>query len=156
MNILLVDDDADCLDGLVTALEPAGYQCDIFTVPEKALEAYQQKQYDVVITDMKMPGLSGIEVLKKVRSINTEAKVIIATGYGDVETAIAALNNGAYAFFGKPIDLNDLMETLEKIEREPSGQKKAKIEHARLAMEYARLKQAYEDLLKLLKNKSEK
>ncbi len=155
MYILLVDDDADCLDGLVTVLEPTGHQCDTFTVPEDALEAYQQKQYDVVITDMKMPGLSGIEILKKVRSINTEARVIIATGYGDVETAIAALNNGAYAFFGKPIDLNDLMDTLEKIEGELKGQKKERIEHARLAMEYARLKQAYEDLLKLLKDKSE-
>lgn len=156
MNILLVDDDADCLDGLVTVLEPAGHQCEIFTIPEKALEAYQQKQYDVIITDMKMPGLSGIEVLKKARSINSEAKVIIATGYGDVETAIAALNNGAYAFFGKPIDLNDLMDTLEKVEFEQRGQKRERIEHARLAMEYARLKQAYEDLLKLLKDNSEK
>jgi len=155
MNILLVDDDADCLDGLVTVLEPAGHQCDLFTVPEKALEAYRQKQYDVVVTDMKMPGLNGLDILKKARSINPEAKVIIATGYGDVETAIAALNNGAYAFFGKPIDLNDLMETLEKIESELKGQKKVRIEHARLAMEYARLKQAYEDLLKLLKDRSE-
>ncbi|NLI12467.1 MAG: response regulator [Peptococcaceae bacterium] len=156
MNILLIDDDADCLDGLATVLEPAGHQCDLFTVPEQALEAYQQKQFDVVVTDMKMPGLSGIDVLKRVRTINTEARVIIATGYGDVETAIAALNYGAYAFFGKPIDFNDLMETLEKIECELKGQKKEKMEIARLAIEYARLKQAYEDLLKLLKDRSEK
>jgi len=121
MNILLVDDDSDCLDGLVSVLEPAGHQCDMFTVPEKALESYQQKQYDTVITDMKMPGLSGIEVLKKVRSINPEAKVIIATGYRDVETAINALNNGVYAFFDKPVETKDLMETLEKIERDLNG-----------------------------------
>lgn len=157
MKILLLDDDIDCLDGLATALEPSGHMCDSFTVPEKALDAYQQNQYDVVITDMKMPGMNGIEVLKKIRSLNPEARVIIVTGYGDVETAIAAVNNKAYAFFGKPIDINDLMETLTKIESEISGQTKAKIEHARLAMEYARLKQAYEDLQKLfLKNKGDK
>ncbi len=156
MNILLIDDDADCLDGLATVLEPAGHQCCLFTVPEQALAVYQHKQFDVVITDMKMPGLSGIDVLKRARAMNPEAKVIIATGYGDVETAIAALNHGAYAFFGKPIDFNDLMETLEKIECELKGLKKAKMEHARLAMEYARLKQAYEDLLKLLNDRSEK
>jgi len=127
VNILLIDDDADCLDGLVTALEPAGYRCDKFTIPREALVAYQQDQYDVVITDMKMPGLNGIQVLKKVRSLNPEAKVIINTGYGDVDTAIAAVNNGAYAFFGKPIDLVDLMETLEKIEREIKEQKKAEV-----------------------------
>lgn len=155
MFILLIDDDADCLDGLVTVLEPAGHRCDAFTVPEKALEAYRQKQYDAVITDLKMPGLNGIDVLKEVRALNNGAKVIIATGYGDVETAIVALNNGACAFLGKPIDLNNLMDTLEKIESELGRQKKARIEHARLAMEYARLKQAYEDLLKLLKDKSE-
>lgn len=155
MNILLIDDDADCLDGLATVLEPAGHNCNSYTVPEEALAAYQKDRHHVVITDMKMPGLSGIDVLKKTRSINPEVKVIIATGYGDVETAIAALNNGAYAFFGKPINLNELMDTLEKIECEFSGQRKAKIEHARLTMEYARLKQAYEDLLKLLKKNSD-
>lgn len=153
MNILLLDDDSACLDGLVTALEPAGHRCDSFTIPEKAVEAYQENQYDVVITDMKMPGMNGIQVLKKIRSLNAAAKVIIVTGYGDAETAIAAVNNKAYAFFGKPIDLSELMETLEKIEREIDGQKKAKSDHARLALEYARLKQAYEDLQQLLKNK---
>jgi DNA-binding NtrC family response regulator len=156
MNILLIDDDADCLDGLATVLEPAGHNCNTYTVPEEALAAYQEERHHVVITDMKMPGLSGIDVLKIARSVNPEAKVIIATGYGDVETAIAACNNGAYAFFGKPINLNELMETLEKIEYELSGQRKVRIEHARLAMEYARLKQAYEDLLKLLNRNSDK
>ncbi|OPY58565.1 MAG: C4-dicarboxylate transport transcriptional regulatory protein DctD [Pelotomaculum sp. PtaU1.Bin035] len=153
MNILLIDDDGDCLDGLATALEPAGNRCDKFTAPGEAVEAYQQNQYDVVITDMKMPGMNGIQVLKKIRSLNPEAKVIINTGYGDVDTAIAAVNNGAYAFFGKPIDLADLMETLEKIEREIGGKKRAEFEHARLAMEYARLKQAYEDLAKAIEEK---
>lgn len=155
MNILLIDDDADCLDGLATVLEPAGHNCNVYTVPEVALAAYQKNQHHVVITDMKMPGLSGIDVLKKARLINPEAKVIIATGYGDVETAVKALNNGAYAFFGKPINLNELMDTLDKIECEISGKKKDRIEHARLTIEYNRLKKAYEDLLKLLRKNSD-
>jgi len=153
MRLLLIDDDADCLDGLITVLEPAGYTCCTFTVPERAVEDFRQKQYDVVITDMKMPGLNGIQVLKEIRSLDPAARVIIVTGFGDVETAIAAVNNRAYAFFGKPIDIDDLMDTLEKIEGEIIVQEKAKTDHARLALEYARLKQAYEELLGLLKNR---
>lgn len=154
MNILLVDDDVNCLEDLVSALAPAGHQCRSFADPAAALKAYEKNSFDVVITDMKMPGLSGIEVLKRVRALNPEARVIINTGYGDVETAISAVNNGAYAFFGKPIDLNDLMETLEKIDRELTDRVRVKNEHARLAMEYARLKQAYLDLRKLVKDKT--
>lgn len=105
MNILLIDDDSDCLEDLVSALEPAGHRCDKYTHPVKALEMYGGSTYDVVITDMKMPVMNGIEVLKKVREINPEARVIINTGYGDVETAILAVNHRAFAFFGKPIDL---------------------------------------------------
>lgn len=151
MNILLIDDDADCLEDLVSALEPAGHRCSNYTLPAKAVEEYARTQYDVIVTDMKMPLMNGIEVLKRVRSLNTEARVIIMTGYGDVETAIAAVNNGAYAFFGKPIDLGELMGVLEKIEDEIGRQKKKMEEHARLALEYARLKQAYNDLQRLLK-----
>ncbi len=152
MNILLIDDDIDCLDGLVTALEPTGYRCDKFTVPEEAMEAYRQNQYDIVITDMKMPGMNGIEVLKHVRTIDPAARVIIVTGFGDVNTAIAAVNNGAYAFFGKPVNLDDLIDTLIKIENEIKKQKKLDVDYDRLALEYRRLKQAYEDLQKLLKD----
>ncbi len=153
MNILLVDDDAGCLDGLATALEPSGHRCDAYTIPEEALKAYHQRPYDVVITDMKMPGLNGIEVLKKVRDVNPLGRVIIVTGYGDVETAIAAVNNGAYAFFGKPIQLNDLMETLEKIENEIDRQQKTKTEQAQLLKDYSKLKQIYEDIQKIIRDR---
>lgn len=118
MKILLIDDDADSLECLSTSLEPAGYRCDKFTVPEEAVEAFYQSQYDVVITDMKMPGLNGIQVLKMVRSFDQQVKVIFVTAYGDRETAAAAVNHGAYAFLGKPVDFAKLMEILEKIDKE--------------------------------------
>jgi DNA-binding NtrC family response regulator len=154
VNILLIDDDSDCLEDLVAVLEPAGHRCDSHTLPVEAMEAYRKKEYHVVITDMKMPVMNGIEVLQRVKAINPGARVIINTGYGDVETAIAAVNHGAYAFFGKPLKLDELMEVLEKIEGEIGEYQKKVEDHARLALEYARLKQAYEDLQKLLKSKS--
>lgn len=152
MDILLIDDDLDSLNSLTAAVAPAGNKCEKFTSPVQALETYRQHQglYDVVITDMKMPGMNGIEFLKQARALNPEARVIIVTGYGDVETAIAAVNHGAYAFFGKPVDLVDLLDTLDKIKNEIDDKKKHKLDYERLAAEYRKLKQAYEDLQKLL------
>lgn len=153
MNIMLIDDDPDCMAGLASVIEPAGHSCEMFIAPEEAIKTYPTKPYDVVITDMKMPGMTGLEVLKAIKFINPEAKVIINTGYGDVETAMSAVNMGAYAFFGKPVDISELLETLDKINREIDGEKKVREEHARLAIEYARLKVAYEDIMSLLEQK---
>lgn len=152
MNILLLDDDESCMMGLASALEPAGYNIEMFTVPEEAVKAYQSKAYDLVITDMKMPGMNGIQVLQALRSFDPEAKVIINTGYGDVDTAIAAVNNGAYAFFGKPVDISELLETLEDLNNRLEVQEKSREDQKQLAVEYNRLKKAYEELQMLLKN----
>ncbi|MDD3268280.1 MAG: response regulator [Syntrophomonadaceae bacterium] len=151
MKILLVDDDADCLASLDAMFEPTGHLCTSFTVPEEAVEVCRQQHYDLVITDMKMPGMDGLEVLKKIRAFNPETKVIIITAYGDVNTAMAAVNNQAYAFFGKPLQVDDLMRTVEKIEKENLQLEKARSDHANLIMEYSRLKLAYQDLLALVK-----
>lgn len=122
MNILLLDDDGDCIDNLAVVLEPAGHWCDKFTVPGAALEAYARNQYDAVIIGMKMPVLNGIEILKQIRYLNPEAKIIINTGCGDMDAVIAAVNSGVDAFFCKPVDVFKLIETLEKIELEITEQ----------------------------------
>ncbi|MEW6173819.1 MAG: response regulator [Bacillota bacterium] len=135
MNILLVDDEAGVLESLHSALEPAGYDCNMFTMPEKALEAYRKRKYDVVITDVMMREMNGIEVLKRIRTLNPEARVIILTAYVDAETAIAAVNCGAYAFFDKPVEFNRLMSILEKIQCESKEKENERDEHRRLAAE---------------------
>lgn len=153
MKFMLIDDDRDCLDGLVSALEPTGHELNVFTVPEEAVQAYLVNAYDVVITDMKMPGMTGIEVLKTIRQLDQDAKVIILTGYGDAETAIAAVNNGAYAFFGKPVVIEELLDTIEKISDEAEVRKQTKEEQERMAQEFSKLKRAYEELQALLREK---
>ena len=156
MNILLIDDDPGSLDCLQSALELYGYNCKAFTLPVEAVEEYQKNAYDVVITDMRMPLMNGIQVLKKIRSINGEAKVIIITAYGDVETAVSAVNNHACAFFGKPLNFVELIETLKKIEHEREDCKLTREEYDKLTSEHAKLKKAFEDLQKLIKARSEK
>jgi len=154
VNILLIEDDPSCLKSLVSALEIDGHVCHAFTKAEQALEAYQQAAFDVAITDMKMPGMNGIEVLQRIRGCNPDAKVVIITAYWDIDAVIAAMNNQACAFFCKPLKLADLMAVLEKIEQESQEQERVENEHARLALEYARLKIAYEDLQASLQEKT--
>ncbi len=152
MKILLIDDDEVSIKSLSSFLDMANHCCQAFTVSQQAVEAYRWNAYDVVITDMIMPGLNGLEVLQRVRSINPDAKVIIVTGHLDLGIIIAALNNRAYAFLGKPLRIEELMATLARVEQESRDLEKAGWEHARLAMEYARLKSAFEDLQDLLKD----
>jgi DNA-binding NtrC family response regulator len=153
MKILLIDDDEVSIKSLASFLEMIKHCCQAFTVPQQAIEAYRRNAYDVVITDMIMPGMNGLEVLQQVRSINPDAKTIIITGHVDAEIIIAALNNRAYAFLGKPLKIEELMTTLYRIEQENRDMEKVAWEHARLAMEYARLKRAFEELQDLLKDK---
>ena len=152
MKILLIDDDEVSIKSLSSFLGMDNHCCQAFTVPQQAIEAYRRNAYDVVITDMIMPGMNGLEVLQRVRSINPDARVIIVTGHMDLGIIIAALNNRAYAFLGKPLRIEELMAALARIEQENRDMEKAGWEHARLAMEYARLKRAFEDLQDLLKD----
>ena len=152
MNILIIDDDSGCLDSLSSSLQLYSHNCEAHTNAVKAVEIYRENpsKFDLIITDMKMPVMSGIEVLQKALQIKKEAKVIIITAYGDVETAILAVNNHAYAFFGKPINFQELLETIERIENEKNEKKLTKEEQTRLIDEYAKLKKAFEELQTLL------
>jgi len=129
VNILLIDDDATCLKTLAYILKVNKQAYRTFTVPEQAVESYEQEDYDAVVTDMKMPGLNGIQVLQRIRSLNPEAKVIIMTANWDAESAIAAVNYGACALLVKPLKLDSLMSVLKKIELEKRARQSAKNEH---------------------------
>ena len=150
MKIMMIDDERDCMESLAAALEPAGHHADMFSSPADAVTQYAQGKYDVVITDMRMPRMTGIQVLRVIRQIDPQARVIIMTGYGDAETAIAAVNNGAYAFFGKPVNIVELIEVLERVGKEQEQIKLSKAEQERMALEYQRLKKAHDEMIKLL------
>ena len=94
--------------------------------------------------------MTGIQVLRVIRQIDPQARVIIMTGYGDADTAIAAVNNGAYAFFGKPVNIAELIEVLERVGKEREQIKLTKAEQERMAQEYQRLRKAYDEMIKLL------
>jgi len=150
MRLLIIDDEKPILDILKKVLTPGGHSCKLHDNPVKAVESFKKHTYDVVMTDINMPKMNGIEVLKAIRASDKKARVIIFTGYGDLETAIAAINNGAYAFFSKPINFKELMDTLKKIESELDEDKKREIDYSRLMEEYAKLRDAYSSLKTLI------
>jgi DNA-binding NtrC family response regulator len=150
MKVLIVDDDQDCLNDIYDALIPLNYTLIKEISPIEALNKFKSDNFDVVITDIRMPQMNGIELLKNIKKINKEARVIIITGYGDLDTAVQAINNHAYAFFGKPINFEELVEVLRKIDDEIKLN--IKIDYNKLSEEYINLKKSYNEMLDLLKS----
>lgn len=146
MKLMLIDDELPILESLERALKPTGFGCATFQSSLKAVDAYRQGGFDVVITDFMMPEMNGIEVLKAIRAMDPEARVIILTGYADIENAIAAVNNGAYAFFRKPLDFRDFIQTLRKIEEKINGTVQKELDMRRFQEEYSRLRTAFTSL----------
>ena len=150
MKIMLIDDEFECMSSLAGAIEPAGYSCEIFTQPEKAVAAYPLKHYDLVISDMRMPVMNGIQVLVAIRKMNSDARVIMLTSQSDTETTIAATHYGAHAFLLKPVDISRVIEIVEKIMQERVGSSSTREDRECLAAEYVRLKKVYGELQSLL------
>jgi two-component system response regulator AtoC len=105
--ILVVDDEEDLLVSFKEILEEEGYKVDIESDPVKAVEMVKNNDYDLIISDLKMPGLAGNEFLKEIRKYNSFVSFIILTAYGTVDTAVECMKNGAYDYISKPVDFND-------------------------------------------------
>jgi DNA-binding NtrC family response regulator len=114
-KILFVDDERDMLSTVKTYLTRSGYGVFVTENGEKALELAREDDFDIVITDLNMPGLSGLELLKAIKKIQSETEVIIVTGYGSIESAIKALKWGGYDYLQKPINLDRLRLLIDRI-----------------------------------------
>ncbi|MBT3276016.1 MAG: sigma-54-dependent Fis family transcriptional regulator, partial [Spirochaetales bacterium] len=107
-NVLIVDDEKNIREGLGKALELDGYNVLLAENGNAALEVMSTSEVDLVISDLKMPELSGEELLKQISSSYPTIQVIILTGHGTIETAVNAMRNGAYDFLTKPVNLDRL------------------------------------------------
>jgi len=105
--ILIVDDEEDLLVSFKEILEEEGYRVDIESDPLNAVEVVKTNDYDLIISDLKMPNLAGNEFLKEIRKYNNFISFIILTAYGTVDTAVECMKNGAYDYIAKPVDFND-------------------------------------------------
>ena len=97
---------------LTEILSFEGYKIDEASDGEEGLKKFKEKNYDLVLCDIKMPKLDGIEFLEKAKEINNEVPIIIISGHGNIETAVEAVKKGAYDYISKPPDLNRMLITL--------------------------------------------
>jgi DNA-binding NtrC family response regulator len=114
-KILIVDDELIMRESLAGWLERDGHQVDKAASGEEALEVLEKTKYDILLLDIKMEGMSGLEVLKQVNESDPDVAVVMITAYGSVSTAIEAMKNGAFDYLMKPFDPNELGLLIEKI-----------------------------------------
>jgi len=115
LNIAIIDDDLsqrELLSGFFRKLGCTVYACDS---GENCLSVIEKQYLDVVLTDFRMPGMNGLEILRRVKALNPEIQVIIMTAYGSIEDAVTAMRQGAWDYLAKPIDLDELEIKLQKI-----------------------------------------
>lgn len=111
-SILIIDDEKAIRKTLTEILGYEGYKIDEASDGEEGLKKFKEKDYDLVLCDIKMPKLDGIEFLEKAKEINNEVPIIIISGHGNIETAVEAVKKGAYDYISKPPDLNRMLITL--------------------------------------------
>ena len=136
-TILVVDDEKSMCDFLEIMLNKEGYEVTSTTSGEQALELLDNNLYSMVLTDVKMPGVDGFEVLRKTKEVSPDTVVIMITAYGSPEGAVTAIKEGAYDYITKPFRVEEVKLTIKK-----------SLERSTLIKENIRLRQAVEDRYK--------
>lgn len=111
-NVLVVDDEEQFLDVFSKRLEGRGLKIDTATSGEEAVKHAKERDFDAIVLDLVMPGLGGIETLKRLREENPDLQIIVLTGHATVEKGVEAIKAGAVDFMEKPVDINKLMEKI--------------------------------------------
>jgi len=134
IKILIVDDELIMRESLAGWLERDGHIVQTATSGEEALEKVKETQFDIFLVDIKMEGISGLDVLRSVKETDPDADVVMITAYGSIPSAIEAMKDGAYDYMLKPFDPNELGVLIERI-----------IQHQEQARENVYLKEQYRE-----------
>lgn len=113
IRILYVDDEEDARKVFFDVLKYKGYEVDTAKDGYEAIEKVKKESYNIILTDIKMPGLSGIDIFKEIRKINPDLPVLMITGYPRMETAVELMKLGAFTYISKPINLDALYREIE-------------------------------------------
>jgi DNA-binding NtrC family response regulator len=112
-KILVVDDEKHIRDSCIKLLQRKRFEAEGAASGEEALEKVEKAVYDLVLLDIRMPGMDGIEVLRRAKKIVPDIVVLVLTGHGTLETASEAMSLGAAGFIRKPISIENLAETID-------------------------------------------
>ena len=115
LNILVVDDDRDVCEYLQDFLTSEGYLVTVVNDPTRALEAMRNDEFHVVVLDLMMPKLSGIDLLSQIRQVDDDIAVIILTGYPSLETATSSIEHDVSAYIRKPFTINEFRDAIARI-----------------------------------------
>jgi DNA-binding response OmpR family regulator len=118
-RILVVDDEQDTCANLQDILTDLGYQVDTATDGASALELVARQPYDVALLDLKMPGMDGVELYRRIQALRRGTVAIVVTAYATSETAKAALNAGAWQVLSKPVDFSQLLNLVNEAFEQP-------------------------------------
>lgn len=111
-RILLVDDEEDFLKMLSERLSVRGLQVNTSASGEDAMHQVDEERFDAIVMDLSMPGMDGIETLKKIKKTHPDAEIIILTGHGSIESGVTAMKEGASDFLEKPVDMTQLLDKI--------------------------------------------
>ena len=117
-KVLLVDDEEEFIDLMSQRLETRGLKVVAVSSGEEAVSKVADQNFDVAVVDLAMPGIDGIETLKRIKGERPDISVIMLTGQATVKSGIEAMKHGAMDFLEKPVDLNVLMEKIWQAKRE--------------------------------------
>jgi two-component system response regulator PilR (NtrC family) len=140
-NLLIVDDEVSILQLFQMALQKKDTTVTTANSALEALEKMKTEFFDLVVTDLSMPGMNGMELLKKTREVSPETSVIMMTAYGSTQTAVDAMKAGAYDYLPKPIQLEELQKTIQ------NAMTKAELQRENEALKKVTAKQSYENQL---------
>ncbi|MCB2226035.1 MAG: response regulator [Desulfarculaceae bacterium] len=114
LKILILDDETIVGERLQASLEKDGHSLEAFTSPHEAIDALNEKVFDIVVTDIRMDDIDGIKILELVRDKSPRTKVIMITGYATLEVARESLTKGAFDFIAKPFKIKEIRGAIEK------------------------------------------
>jgi DNA-binding NtrC family response regulator len=117
-SILVLDDEPIVCKRLKPFFQKAGYEVEAFGRSDEALARVRERRFDVIITDLKMPGMDGLAFLGQVRTLHPDTDVIVITGFATLETARESFRNGVFDFVAKPFKLPAILDAVRRIEKE--------------------------------------
>ncbi|HBD08028.1 MAG TPA: hypothetical protein DCZ69_07175 [Syntrophobacteraceae bacterium] len=123
--VLIIDDESSLLAGLKEFLDDEGFEVHLAGNGKEGLRIFHELQPDLVVTDLRMPGLSGLDVIRQIRATNPHSLVIVMSGYGSMETAVTAIRLNVFDFIGKPIDLDEFRKILDRARQSLSVSRKS-------------------------------
>ncbi|MEG8945710.1 sigma-54-dependent transcriptional regulator [Rosettibacter firmus] len=126
LNICIIEDEETLRESLKDDLIDAGYSVGAFENPIKALQYFKKKSCDIIISDIRLPEMNGLELLSKIKSMNPTTYVIMMTAFGSVENAVEAMKMGAYDYITKPFNKEELLLLIDRIKELKSLQNKNK------------------------------